>query len=1072
MDIAAWLRDLGLQQYERAFLDHAIDGDVLAALTAEDLKELGVASLGDRKRLLAAIATLEASGESRPPPAPPPNATATAPEAHIPRHLARRILESRAVLEGERKQVTVLFADLQSSLGMIEGLDAEAARQLLDQAIGAMMAAVHRYEGTVNKVLGDGIMALFGAPIAQEDHAVRACYAALAIQRGLATQATELRRSYGVEVSARVGLNSGEVVVRAIGNDLSMDYDAIGPTVHLASRMEQRASPGSIRLTAATARLARGFIEVVPLGRLHVKGLAEPVDVFALERVGPNRTRLAAAAARGLTPLVGRTAEMEWLERARDLAGAGQGRVVAVVGEPGVGKSRLFHELLASPAMRDWLVLRSNSSAKASPWAPVIDLLRQYFEIADEDDVRRAGEKISGKLLALDAALAPVLPAMLALLHTANGDPEWQRLGAPQRRRRTLDGVRTLLLHESRVQPVALVVEDMHWVDSETQALFDGLVESAPTARLLVLANHRPEYRHEPAAGAAFTRVRLEALGGGDMERMLATLLGDDPALASLKRLLAARAEGSPLFIEESVRELVEAGALEGEAGACRLARAVDQIEIPPAIASIIAARIDRLAPEQKALLQLAAVIGEELPLALLEAAAELFPDELHGALGELRSREFLCEAELFPDIIYRFRHGLIRRVADDGLLQATRTRLHRRVGEALQAHMKGRESEVAGVLARHFALGGVPDRAAFYYLQAAARAKESYTYAAGIGFARSAAQLGERTGDDAVCARALELEGDLLSLQGELEPANQAYEAARALTADSEVPRLENKLHRPNLAARGDARIAWYEHGSGAETLLFINPIVLGLEVFQPIVEQLCQEFRIITIDPRGTGRSDPLRRPYDLTEHVEDVRAVIEQAGGPVNAVGLSRGSNLVIRLADAYPPLVRRLILIGGLPDWMGPGSPVQRIDYVEAAARFVQQGDIAGLVRFHFYRVYSEPDTQELAESSIARLLGMPREALLSFYDPDPTMDVKPLLGRVRVPTLVMHGTEDRQVPFAAGEYLAAHTPGAKLYPFRDCGHLPLFTATREFCDALRHFLRTGDLPSASSSGRNS
>jgi class 3 adenylate cyclase len=435
VDVCAWLEDHGLGQYAEAFASNDVDAEVLRTLTGDDLKELGVASLGHRKKLLAAIAALDGSDRGEP---------VSSLEPRAPRHLAELVLRSRAALEGERKQVTVLFADVKGSLALIEDADPEDARRILDAALGVMMDAVHRYEGTVNRVLGDGIMALFGAPIAHEDHAVRACYAALAIQRAMQVQAAALRGAHGVEVSVRVGLNSGEVLVRAIGNDLSMDYDAIGQTVHLASRMEQLASPGTIRLTAATASLAEGFVDLRALGQVPVKGLSQPIEAFDLLDVGAARTRLQASAIRGLTPFVGRREELEALERARALAATGQGQMVALIGDPGVGKSRMLYEFTRSARMRPWLVLEgtSVSSGMASSWAPVVDVLKNYFAIAPGDDPRRSAERVLGKLLMLDEALRPVLPAVLALLDLAVTDAAWQALDPPRRRRRTLDGLK------------------------------------------------------------------------------------------------------------------------------------------------------------------------------------------------------------------------------------------------------------------------------------------------------------------------------------------------------------------------------------------------------------------------------------------------------------------------------------------------------------------------------------------------------------------------------------------------------------------------------------------------------
>jgi pimeloyl-ACP methyl ester carboxylesterase len=353
--------------------------------------------------------------------------------------------------------------------------------------------------------------------------------------------------------------------------------------------------------------------------------------------------------------------------------------------------------------------------------------------------------------------------------------------------------------------------------------------------------------------------------------------------------------------------------------------------------------------------------------------------------------------------------------------------------------------------------------KAAEYFLRAADKAKLRYTYPTALEFARQAQAITERDPAlEAVRSRSLELQGDLHSLIGDLETANQSYETALALTTDTEGRhRVESKLHRPGVARRNGARIAYYLHGAGEETLLFVNPVVYGLEVFQPIVERLCHEFRIVTIDARGTGSSDPLQRPYGLGQHAEDARAVIEQTGiGAITGVGISRGSNLLVWLAHTHPGLVRRLVLIGAPTDLGASGSPARRPEYLNTTAAFLANDDFEGLMRYHIGRVFSEPDVADLAASRLKRWLGMPRETVLSFYDRDPDMDIRPLLPAIRVPTLVVHGTEDRQVPFAAAEYLAAHIPGAELYPFEGYGHVPLFTATQEFCDVLRRFVRTG------------
>src|SRR5215470_3530372 len=535
----------------------------------------------------------------------------TAPDAYTPRHLAEKIMTSRGALEGERKQVTVLFADLKGSMELLADRDPEEARKLLDPMLERMMEAVHRYEGTVNQVMGDGIMALFGAPLAHEDHAIRACYAALLMQESVAQYAEAVFRSDGVPLQIRVGLNSGEVVVRAIGSDLRMDYTAVGQTTHLAARMEQMAMPGTILLAPATLQLAEGYVQVASRGPVAVKGLADPVEIYALTGASALRTRLHAAAARGLTRFVGRDAEIEQLRRTLALAQDGHGQLVALVGEPGVGKSRLVYEFTHSHRTQDWLILEAGSVSygKATSYLPVIDLLKAYFKIHERESHREIREKVTGRLLTLDRALEPILPALLALLDVPVEDTRWEALDPAQRRQRTLDAVKSLLLRESRNQPLLVVFEDLHWIDAETQALLDGLVESLPMARLLLLVNYRPEYQHGWGRRTYYSQLRLDALPPQSTGELLSALLGDDSSLEPLKRLLVKR--GNPFFIEESIRTLVETGALAGERGAYRLTRSIQAIEVPATVQVILAARIDRLSADDKQLLQTASVIGK-----------------------------------------------------------------------------------------------------------------------------------------------------------------------------------------------------------------------------------------------------------------------------------------------------------------------------------------------------------------------------------------------------------------------------------------------------------------------------
>jgi tetratricopeptide (TPR) repeat protein len=580
-------------------------------------------------------------------------------------------------------------------------------------------------------------MALFGAPIAHEDHALRACYAALAMQTAMQSYADDVRRSHGLALRIRVGLNSGEVVVRAIGNDLHMDYSAVGPTTHLAARMEQLAAPGSIMLAAPTLWLVEDLVRVNALGPIPVKGLTEPVEVCELLGASAVRRRLQATAARGLTRFVGRDPEIEALHQALERAWAGHGQVVACVGEAGMGKSRLVYEVVHSRYTQDWRVLESASVSygKATPYFPVIDLLKRYAHVEDHDDTRTVRARVTGQMLALDERLQDAIPALLALLDVLPDDSSFRHLDPPQRRQRTLEALKRLLLRESQVQPLLLVFEDLHWIDAETQALLDTFVDSLPTAHLLLLVNYRPEYQHGWGSKTYYTQLRLDPLPPASADAFFQALLGDDPSLVPLKQLLIERTAGNPFFLEETVRTLVETQVLVGAPGAYRVARDLPTIQVPATVQAVLAARVDRLPLETKHLLQTAAVIGHEVPLAVLRAIADCAEEGLHRSLTQLQGAEFLYETRLFPEREYTFKHALTHEVAYSSLLQERRRVLHARIVEAVEGLYADRLVEQVDRLAHHALRGEVWDKAVPYCRQAGTNAithsayREAVTY-------------------------------------------------------------------------------------------------------------------------------------------------------------------------------------------------------------------------------------------------------------------------------------------------------------------------------------------------------
>jgi class 3 adenylate cyclase/tetratricopeptide (TPR) repeat protein len=669
------------------------------------------------------------------------------PQAYTPQYLAEKILGSRSALEGERKQVTVLFADLKGSMELLADRDPEEARKLLDPVLERMMESVHRYEGTVNQVMGDGIMALFGAPVAHEDHAVRACYAALRMQELVKTYGEQAFRAHGIAVRIRVGLNSGEVVVRSIRSDLRIDYSAVGQTTHLAARMEQLASPGTVWITARTLALVEAFVQVQPLGPVPVHGMDTPVEVFELLGASRTRTRFQASALRGLSRFVGRDAEMQQLHTALEGARSGHGEVVAVVGEPGVGKSRLFHELIQSQEAVGCRVLHASavSYGRAISYLPVIDLLRALFRIDERDDRRSIRAKATGHVLTLDEALKDLIPPILWLLDALSEDDGLRHLEPPQRRQLTLEAIKRLLCRESQLQPLVLVLEDLHWIDPETQEMLDTLVESLPAAPVLLLVNYRPEYGHSWGGKTYFRQLRIDPLPSGSAEQLLRVLVGDGAELAPLKRLLIERTEGNPFFLEESVRTLVETGALAGDRGAYRLTADIPAVHVPATVQALLAGRIDRLPPVEKRLLQASSVIGKDVPVALLEAVFQEQEGDLRRSLGHLQAAEFLYETRLFPELEYTFKHALTHEVAYASLLHDRRRALHGTILETIERRQVEHPSDEAERLARHAVGAEAWEKGAQYLRGAAQRSIARSSYAAAVALLQQALEALER---------------------------------------------------------------------------------------------------------------------------------------------------------------------------------------------------------------------------------------------------------------------------------------------------------------------------------------
>ena len=688
-------------------------------------------------------------GTSLTPPQPLiPNPQPPAPNTYTPPHLAERIraeqaaLEARGAVDGERKTITALFADIKGSMDLIEDLDPEEARAIVDPALHLMMAAVHRYEGYVAQSMGDGIFALFGAPIAHEDHAQRALFAALRMQEEGKAYAERLRHDKGINLQMRVGVNTGEVVVRSIRkDDLHTDYVPVGHSTSLAARMEGLATPGSTVASAYTHQLTEGYFEFKDLGAAKIKGVTEPLQIYEVLGVGALRTRLQVSAARGLSRFVGRKKELDHLKQVRAQAINGQGQMVGVMGEPGVGKSRLFHEFKVL-SEKHCLVLETFCAAHGSGYAylPLIELLRNYFHIRPQDDERTLHEKVAGRVVALERALEDGLPYLLTLLGHSEFTAALQQMDPHIRQQRSFDTIKRLLVRESLTQPVVLIFEDLQWLDEGTQAFLDDLSESLATAQMVLLTNYRPEYRHAWGSKTYYSQLRLDALGMEEAKELLAVLLDEAnwtvtaASLEPLKQLILEKTEGTPFFMEEMVRALFDQGVLVQGMGGIALTKSLDEIHIPATVQGVLAGRIDQLGAAEKELLQTAAVIGREFSLSLLTQVAHAAEEILVPLLSRLQTAEFIYEQPAFPEVEYTFKHALTQDVAYGSLVSERRREVHARTAQAIESlfHEQLNDRRLRE-LAYHSVHSGNAGKAVEYYQRAGEMALKHSAYTEAI---------------------------------------------------------------------------------------------------------------------------------------------------------------------------------------------------------------------------------------------------------------------------------------------------------------------------------------------------
>ena len=699
-------------------------------------------------------------------------------------------------LNGERKTVTALFADIKGSTELMEELDPEEARAIIDPALRLMIEAVHRYDGYVVQSTGDGIFALFGAPVAHEDHPQRALYAALRMQEELERYSTKVVADGSSPIQGRVGINTGEVVVRSITTGVGQtEYTPIGYTTNLASRMQTVAPIGSIAVSEASRKLCEGYFLLKPLGATKVKGVSEPVNIYEVTGLGPLRTRLQRLAGRGLTKFVGRAREMDVLRQAAEHSKSGRGQIVAVMAEPGVGKSRLFFEFKAT-SQSGWAVFEtfSISHGKASAYLPLTELLRNYFKIASEDDDRTRREKVAGKITVLDRSLEDTLPYLFALLGIVEGNDPLAQMNGEIKKRRTLEAVKRIVLRESLNQPLMVIFEDLHWIDEQTQELLNLLADSLSTARFLLLVNYRPEYSHQWNSKTNYTQLHLDPLGKESAQEMLSALLGDGEDLIPIKQLIVERTEGTPFFMEEIVQALFEDGILQHN-GTVKIARSMNVVKVPVTVQAILASRIDRLPTNDKYLLQTLAVIGREFTSTLLRQVVGGRDNDLNQMMSNLQMAEFICEQPATGDIEYTFKHALTQEVAYNSILIERRKLLHERAGLALESMFSQQLDDHLSELARHFSRSDNRAKAIDYLERAGRQALQRSAYTDAISSLNAALDLLQKCPDRPErVQRELLLEmavgPALIAIEGRAAPGvERVYTRARVLCERLEDP-------------------------------------------------------------------------------------------------------------------------------------------------------------------------------------------------------------------------------------------------------------------------------------------
>jgi len=667
----------------------------------------------------------------------------TQPQTYTPKFLADKILTARSSIEGERKLVTVLFTDVAGYTSMSEKLDPEEVHQIMDGCFKLLMDEIHRYEGTIDKFTGDGVMALFGAPLAHEDHAQRAGYAALAIQKAIGEYGKKMEKECGVEFKMRVGINSGLVIVGSVGNDLRMDYTAIGDTVNLASRMESMAKAGIILVSSDTHRMAKDFFKFKPLGKLAVKGKEEPLEAYQLIEAGEVETRIEAAVARGLTRFVGRKREIEALQEAFEKAQSGSGQVIGIVGEAGVGKSRIIIELREMIPKEEYTYLQGRCLHYGGSMAylPFLDILRAYFDIKEGDREFIIKKKMKEKVRQLDGKLKGILPPLHDILSLKVEDEQYLNLAPAQKRDKTFEAIRDLLIRESQNRPLIIAVEDLHWIDRTSEEFLSYLIGWLANAHILLILLYRPEYTHQWGSKSYYSQLSVDQLSTGTSAELVQSILEGGEVVPELRELILSRTAGNPLFVEELTHTLLENGSIQKKDHQYVLTTKSSDIQVPDTIQGIIAARMDRLEDNLKRTMQVASVVGRDFAFRVLDTITGM-REELKSYLLNLQGLEFIYEKSLFPELEYIFKHALTQEVAYNSLLLKRRKEIHENIGQAIEELYSDRLEEFYEMLAHHYSRSENLEKAYHYLKLSGNKAVRNFSNWEGFQYYKEAINL------------------------------------------------------------------------------------------------------------------------------------------------------------------------------------------------------------------------------------------------------------------------------------------------------------------------------------------